>query len=81
MIRSLKIIISVFLIQFTVVSETFADEKDVKDCFEKINRATFAFNMTLDKVLFSSKTFTGLVMNSSFFAFGNSPDIVLIGFA
>ena len=41
-----------FLIQFTVVSETFADEKDVKDCFEKINRATFAFNMTLDKVLF-----------------------------
>ena len=52
MIRSLKIIISVFLIQFTVVSETFADEKDVKDCFEKINRATFAFNMTLDKVLF-----------------------------
>ena len=35
-----------------VVSYTSAEEKAVKDCFEKINRATFAFNMALDKVLF-----------------------------
>ena len=25
---------------------------EVKDCFEKINRATFAFNQTLDGVIF-----------------------------
>ena len=35
-----------------VVEFTSAEEKTVKDCFEKINRATFAFNMALDKVLF-----------------------------
>ena len=35
-----------------VVSFASADEKEVKDCFEKLNRATFAFNMALDKVLF-----------------------------
>ena len=35
-----------------VVQFTSAEEKEVKDCFEKINRATFAFNMALDKVLF-----------------------------
>ena len=35
-----------------VVSFASAEEKEVKDCFEKINRATFAFNMALDKVLF-----------------------------
>ena len=28
------------------------DPSQVKDCFEKINRATFAFNMGLDKVIF-----------------------------
>ena len=33
-----------------VVQFTSAEEKEVKDCFEKINRATFAFNMALDKV-------------------------------
>ena len=37
---------------FLVVSNSYGQEKDVKDCFEKINRATFAFNMALDKVLF-----------------------------
>ena len=52
MIRRLKIILSLLLIQFLVVSSTFGEEKSVKDCFEKINRATFAFNMALDKVLF-----------------------------
>ena len=35
-----------------VVSFASADEKEVKDCFEKLNRVTFAFNMALDKVLF-----------------------------
>ena len=25
---------------------------EVKDCFEKINRATFAFNQTLDGIIF-----------------------------
>ena len=52
MIKRSKIIISVFVIQFLVVSSSFGEEKKVKDCFEKINRATFGFNMALDKVVF-----------------------------
>ena len=52
MIKHSKIIISIFVIQFLVVSSSFGEEKKVKDCFEKINRATFAFNMALDKVVF-----------------------------
>ena len=52
MIKNLKIITSIILIQFLVVSTISAEEKEVKDCFEKINRVTFAFNMALDKVLF-----------------------------
>ena len=52
MIRSLKIITYIFLIQFLVVSSSYGEKEEVKDCFEKINRATFAFNMALDKVLF-----------------------------
>ena len=52
MIKNFKIIISTVVIQFMVVSLASAEEKAVKDCFEKINRATFAFNMALDKVLF-----------------------------
>ena len=52
MIKNFKIIISIVIIQFMVVSLASAEEKAVKDCFEKINRATFAFNMALDKVLF-----------------------------
>ena len=50
--KYLKIIISVLSIQFLVVSFSYGEEKEIKDCFEKINRATFAFNMALDKVLF-----------------------------
>ena len=50
--KHLKIIVLLFFIQFLVVSNSYGQEKDVKDCFEKINRATFAFNMALDKVLF-----------------------------
>ena len=52
MAKGLKIIISVFIIQLLVVPFSFSEEKKVKDCFEKINRATFAFNMALDKTLF-----------------------------
>ena len=52
MISRLKIIISVLIIQSLVVFSSYSEEKEVKDCFEKINRATFAFNMALDKVLF-----------------------------
>ena len=52
MIDRLKIISLLFIIQFLVVTNSYGQEKDVRDCFEKINRATFAFNMALDKVLF-----------------------------
>ena len=52
MFKYFKIILWVLLIQFTVVSSSQSEEKNVRDCFEKVNRATFAFNMALDKVLF-----------------------------
>ena len=52
MIGRLKIIAMLVIIQFLVVSNSYGQEKDVRDCFEKINRATFAFNMALDKILF-----------------------------
>tara|TARA_B100001057_G_C22848737_1_gene950089 strand:+ start:995 stop:1756 length:762 start_codon:yes stop_codon:yes gene_type:complete len=52
MVKNLKTILSIIIIQLMVVSFASAEEKAVKDCFEKINRATFAFNMALDKVLF-----------------------------
>ena len=51
--RILKIVSVIVLIQSLVVFKTSAkDPQDVKDCFESLNRATFALNMTLDKVLF-----------------------------
>ena len=52
MVQRFKIIISALVIQLIVVSSSNAEQKEIKDCFEKINRATFAFNMALDKVLF-----------------------------
>ena len=52
MIKSFKLFISILAIQFLVVSFSDGEEREVKDCFEKLNRATFAFNMALDKVLF-----------------------------
>ena len=52
MIRSLKIITAILIIQLSVVFSSYSQDREVKDCFEKINRATFAFNMALDKVLF-----------------------------
>ena len=52
MINRFRILTFFLIIQFMVVSQSFGEEKNVKDCFEKINRATFAFNMALDKVLF-----------------------------
>ena len=52
MIKKFKTILSIIVVQLMVASFASADEKEVKDCFEKLNRATFAFNMALDKVLF-----------------------------
>ena len=51
MIKRLRIIISIIVIQFLVVSSSYGEEKKLKIVL-KINRATFAFNMALDKVLF-----------------------------
>tara|TARA_B100001250_G_C19745768_1_gene765218 strand:- start:644 stop:1447 length:804 start_codon:yes stop_codon:yes gene_type:complete len=34
-----------------VLKKNDNQQKDIKDCFEKLNRATFAFNQGLDKVL------------------------------
>ena len=50
--RILTTLLAIFLIQFVVVKKTFSDETGVKDCFEKLNRVTFALNMGLDKIIF-----------------------------
>ena len=42
--------IAIFLIINLFISSNAFSE--VKDCFEKVNRATFAFNQSLDKVIF-----------------------------
>ncbi len=44
-------ICALLLIQSMIV-KAIGEEAEVKDCFEKLNRATFAFNMGLDKVIF-----------------------------
>ena len=52
MINRFRVLTFFLIIQLVVVSKSYGEVKNVKDCFEKINRATFAFNMALDKVLF-----------------------------
>ena len=43
---------ALLLIQFLVVNKSYSSDGEVKDCFEKLNRVTFALNMGLDKVIF-----------------------------
>ena len=50
--RILTTLFAIFIIQLLVVKKTFGDEVEVKDCFEKLNRVTFALNMGLDKIIF-----------------------------
>ena len=50
--RIITTLLALLLIQLLVVKKTFGNETEVKDCFEKLNRATFALNMGLDKVIF-----------------------------
>ena len=50
--RIITTLITLLLIQLLVVNKTYSSETKVKDCFEKLNRATFALNMGLDKVIF-----------------------------
>ena len=56
--KLLTIILASFLIAFSANAGSDGDlalnkneEKQVKDCFEKLNRATFAFNQGLDKAI------------------------------
>ena len=59
MLKNLIIaIISIFLVSFNVNAGSDGElvlkkdqPKKIKDCFEKLNRATFAFNQGLDKVI------------------------------
>ncbi len=59
MFRKLAIIFfSVFLLAFNANAGSDGEleikknvEKDVKDCFENLNRATFAFNQGIDKAI------------------------------
>ena len=50
--RILTTLSVILLIQFLVVKKTYSNEVEVKDCFEKLNRVTFALNMGLDKIIF-----------------------------
>ena len=67
-----KILVTLFIGLFTissVIADTDGENsmskknpRDVKDCFEKLNRITFAFNQGLDKVIFKpvAKTYRAL---------------------
>ena len=50
--RILTTFLVILIFQFLVVKKTYSNEVEVKDCFEKLNRVTFALNMGLDKVIF-----------------------------
>ena len=50
--RIITALFTLILIQLIVVKKSFSQEDAVKDCFETLNRATFALNMGLDKVIF-----------------------------
>ena len=54
--RIITTLFTIFIIQLLVVNKTLGNEGEVKDCFEKLNRATFALNMGLDKVIFKPIT-------------------------
>ncbi len=50
--RILTTFLVILIFQFIVVKKTYSNEVEVKDCFEKLNRVTFALNMGLDKIIF-----------------------------
>ena len=50
--RIITTLFTIFIIQLLVVNKTLGNDGEVKDCFEKLNRVTFALNMGLDKVVF-----------------------------
>ena len=50
--RILTTLFAILLIQLVVVKKVHSDESEVKDCFERLNRVTFALNMGLDKIIF-----------------------------
>ena len=50
--RILTTVFTILIIQLLVVKKSYGDEGEVRDCFEKINRVTFALNRGLDKVIF-----------------------------
>ena len=47
-----KIFLFFVIIVFTVTNAVSKENENVKDCFEKVNRVTFAFNQGLDKTVF-----------------------------
>tara|TARA_B100000029_G_scaffold515831_1_gene624926 strand:+ start:158 stop:913 length:756 start_codon:yes stop_codon:yes gene_type:complete len=47
-----KIFLFFVITVFTVTNAVSKENENVKDCFEKVNRVTFAFNQGLDKVIF-----------------------------
>ena len=47
-----KIFLFLIITLFTTANAVSKENKNVKDCFEKVNRVTFAFNHGLDKAIF-----------------------------
>ena len=47
-----RIFLYLIIAVFTVTSAVSKENENVKDCFEKVNRVTFAFNHGLDKTIF-----------------------------
>ncbi len=47
-----KIFLFLIITLFTTANAVSKENENVKDCFEKVNRVTFAFNNGLDKAIF-----------------------------
>ena len=47
-----KIFLFLIIAVFTITNAISKENENVKDCFEKVNRVTFAFNQGLDKAIF-----------------------------
>ena len=50
--KKMKYFLKIILVNLILINFTTASPADTKDCFERVNRAVFSFNLGLDKVVF-----------------------------
>ena len=50
--KKMKYFLKIILVNLILINFTTASPANTKDCFERVNRAVFSFNLGLDKVVF-----------------------------